>query len=231
LETGQSAKVHPADSWRPFPAQWCVLTIGWIVAVFVGVEAWYRLGSDLQTRAFAWTVRWPAELRALREVPIPNATQAMMKFTHGTNCTWQDASGRSWSAYYLEWAPGRSAQASAQVHRPDVCLPAAGKKLVADRGTHVFSAGGFSLPFRHYVFDDAGVPLHVYFSISTATSGSDEVAPRLSLEWSERLAAIRERRRNEGQQQLEVGFWGIADPQEAESAFASMLGELVVRRK
>lgn len=215
---------------RPLPARWCAVTIGWVAVVFLSVEAWYRLGTVLRGRAFAWTVRWPAELRGLREVPIPNATQALMKFTRGTNCAWQDVSGRRWSAYYLEWAPGRSAQASAQVHRPDICLPAAGKTLVADRGTRVFSAGGFSLPFRHYVFEDAGVPLHVYFSISTTASGSQDVAPRLGLEWSERWAAIRECRRNEGQQQLEIGFWGIADPLQAEAEFAETLSRVVVAR-
>ncbi len=189
----------------------------------------------MKSQSFSWTVQWPGDLAAMREVQIPHQTWRLMKFTSGTNRTWQDEQGNPWSAYYLEWAPGRTAQMLAQVHRPDVCLPAAGKTLVAERSTQIFTVHGVSFPFRHYVFDDGGKPLHVYFSLQTMDSagggGDSRLAPYNGLQLENRLALIRERRRNRGQQQLELGVWGIEDEAEAAAALLRHLERIVVARR
>lgn len=217
------------------PIRWCWTVIVWVTLVIGGVEIWYRTGSGAKPQVFAWTVGWPPDLAAMRDVPIPHQTWRLMKFTEGSNRTWQDERGYSWSAYYLEWAPGRTAQMLAQVHRPDICLPASGKTLIADRGTRVFTVQGVPFSFRHYVFDDGGRPLQVYFSLQTVDALSEQqgkdLAPYRGLQLANRIALIRERRRNRGQQQLELGVWGIADEDEAADALQRNLERIVVARR
>lgn len=214
------------------PAVWCWAVVAWVGSVFLCVEIWYRTGQDTRRQDFGWTVQWPAN-QTMREVPISHQTWRLMKFTTGANRVWQDEQGRHWSAYYLEWAPGRTAQMLAQVHRPDVCLAAAGKTLIADRGTKVFTANEVILPFHHYIFDDGGTPLHVYFCLQTmdaATPGGENLTPYNGLQLSNRLALIRERRRNQGQQQLELGVWGIADEEESARVLQQNLERMVAGR-
>jgi len=214
------------------PDMLCWAVILWVGGIVAGVEVWYRVG-DTRSQGFDWTVQWPADEATMREVPIAHQTWRLMKFTTGINRTWQDEQGRHWSAYYLEWAPGRSAQMLAQVHRPDVCLGAAGKTLIADHGMKVFTVHGMTLPFHHYVFDDGGKPLQVYFNLQTMdeeSSGTSGLAPYNGLQLANRLALVRERRRNQGQQQLELGVWGITDEAEAGRAVQRALERIVAAR-
>ncbi|RYD79103.1 MAG: hypothetical protein EOP84_13485 [Verrucomicrobiaceae bacterium] len=57
------------------------------------------------------------------------------------------------------------------------------------------------------------------------------LAPYSSLKLANRLALIRERRRNWGQQQLELGVWGIADEAEAAAALQRNLEQIVATRR
>src|SRR5262249_51811596 len=53
--------------------------------------------------------------------------------------------------YTFRWKPGRNSALLANLHRPDVCLPASGWTQVADDGVQDYPvAGGFQLPFRHF---------------------------------------------------------------------------------
>lgn len=231
-KSGSGADASPVSV--ALPAMCCWGVIAWIALVAAGVELWYRSGTDSRPQAFRWTVQWPTEFPAMREVPIPHQTWRLMKFTTGANRTWQDDRGHPWSAYYLEWAPGRTAQMLAQVHRPDVCMAASGKTLIADRGTHTFTVHGVTLPFRHYVFEDGGKSLHVYFclqSMDEAWSGEGSLASYSGLQLANRIALIRERRRNRGQQQLELGVWGVADESEAAQALQRVLEKVVAERR
>lgn len=216
------------------PKHWCWMAIIWVALVVGGVELWYRTGAVKQ-QGFAWSVHWPTEFAGQREIPIPHQTWRLMKFTYGVNRAWEDEAARRWSAYYLEWAPGCAAQVLAQVHRPDICLPATGKTLTADRGIQLFTVRGMTFPFRHYVFEDGGTPLQVYFSLQQAGTdagqGGQSLAPYRGLELANRIAAIRERRRDQGQQQLELAVWGISDEAESAAALQRTLENLVVERR
>ncbi len=204
------------------PGVLCWAVLGWSVACWVAVEAWYWPSRTTSQQPFAWTVRWPADL-GTREVPIPGRARAILKYTHGTNRIWNDAAGRRWTAFHLEWEPGRTASALARAHRPEICLPATGRELLEDRGTHTF---GSPLAFRHYVFSDADGLLNVFFSQESLDTAGEPIFRELTRE--ERFRAVRERLRNAGQQQLEFGIWGLANAEEAERVFTAALQRLIV---
>ena len=58
--------------------------------------------------------------------------------------------------YVFRWKPGRNSALLANLHRPDVCLPASGWTQVADDGVRNYPVtGAFELPFRHFEFQRA----------------------------------------------------------------------------
>ena len=72
--------------------------------------------------------------------------------------------------------PARS-RILAQGHRPEVCLPAAGYKLRADRGTITIKAKGLIIPFHAVDFDYNGSQTHVFYCL-----WQDSPKPRNGLE-------------------------------------------------
>ena len=85
------------------------------------------------------------------------------------------------------------------------------------------------MPFRHYVFKEGEEPLHVFFHLSSQgaeTSPSMSSSVRLTRE--ARMSSVLERRRNEGQQQLEVALWGVEDADEARRKLTKALSGMLV---
>lgn len=210
------------------PISCCLAVAGSMVLATLSVETWYGSRDAGARDAFAWTVRAP-ESHAVVESPIPERTRGILKYSRGTNWRWQDPSSRRWSAFHLEWEPGRTAANLARTHRPDVCLPASGRTLVEDRGVEPLGVEGATLPFRHYVFREGSEHLHVFFHLSSqGASAHPAVAASVQLTRAVRLRSVLERRRNEGQQQLEVALWGVQDADVARREFESVLVRMLV---
>src|SRR5207247_10816505 len=77
-----------------------------------------------------------------------------------------EGDGSSWTAFFFKWAAGPPrSRILARAHRPEVCLPAAGYKLRADRGTITIDARGLIIPFHALDFDYDGRQAHVFFCL------------------------------------------------------------------
>jgi hypothetical protein len=196
-------------------------------------------------------VTWPKNLASYEPVDIPE--EARTTFVYSTTASsaarWQDPDGSLWIGYFLRWEAGRETSILATMHRPDICLPAQGRKLVTDFGTVAFEAAGLKLPAQVYQFDDQNRPLFVLYCVWA--DGQPEIAlppddesvgshrflstlrkyllpftPAAAL--NQRLSAIANGRRNRGQQVLELGLWGSRNIDEAKQTFARELTNLVV---
>jgi exosortase len=125
--------------------------------------------------------------------------------------------------YSFRWKPGRSSALLANLHRPDVCLPASGWTQVADHGVRSYLiSDSVELPFRHFEFQRSfeGSPpqiAHAFYCLSEdrASGGSASLGKTDSpgmfgnrSEWtrSERLRAVLDGRRHLGQQVIEAIF-------------------------
>ena len=74
------------------------------------------------------------------------------------------------------------------MHRPENCLPAAGYKLSADRGTVLVQADKLSIPFHALDFEYAGERLYVFYCLwENGLKVSEQ--PRIQDKWS-RLANL-----------------------------------------
>jgi hypothetical protein len=176
-----------------------------------------------------WRAQWPDREETYKPVPIPPATQAILRYDDGGGATWNGADLRHWTMYFFRWLPGRTAALFVKVHRPDVCLPASGLTLTRDNGIELTSVNGVKLPVRFYRFDDHGVPLHVIYCYWDARSSYETVNAAIEEDWTARgrLRAAWRGRREIGAQMLELVVWGYEDDAEAKLALERQLARIV----
>jgi hypothetical protein len=149
--------------------------------------------------------------------------------------------------YVFRWNPGRNSALLANLHRPDVCLPASGWTQVADDGVRNYPVtGAFELPFRHFEFQRAFEGLapqraHAFYCLSEdRASGSPAASQGANLpsmsgsrsEWTraERVREVLEGRRHLGQQVIEAIFVGNESfsSTDAESHLRDLVPDVVV---
>jgi exosortase len=150
--------------------------------------------------------------------------------------------------YFFRWRAGSNSALLANLHRPDVCLPASGWIQAGDYGIRSYPVSPkFSLPFRHFLFSQ-GSPgpgnggrqrfADAFYCLredrvlteSDASLAREEFAQEPT-DWSrrERLSLVLQGRRHLGQQVMEFVLLTPREvaPAEAEARFAQELPELI----
>ena len=271
MEESQPARhgTSPSDWWARLPLQrsavYLAAALCWLFFVELGTAAWYRAHERNLVSGIRWSVQWPEQAPNFRKFKIDEEIRSVLRFDDGQAVAWtitsppnsEDAREPKTFAtpvnhakpntiscylYVFRWKPGRNSALLANLHRPDVCLPASGWTQVADDGVRNYAVDGpFELPFRHFEFqrvfgDSAPQIAHAFYCLSEdrATGPSapkqDARLPSMSgsrSEWtrSERLRTVLQGRRHLGQQVMEVIFIS-SDPLSAADA-ESHLRDLV----
>ena len=199
----------------------------WLVCVEVGVELWYRARERNLPDPVAWGITWPQDNRTFREIAVTDATRQYLRFDEAMDGGWREPDGTVWQMIYLRWNAGRVAPHLAKNHTPEICLTASGRKLISASPSRLIPVHGLPMPFRSYVVEQRGAPVHVFYClwedrVPGATFGPDPLGFR------SRLRAALEGRRNLGQRSLEVVVWGLVDPAVAESALRRQLEKLLL---
>jgi len=241
----------------------------WLLFVEIGVAAWYRAHETNLVSGIRWTVQWPEEAPNFRKLNIHPEIRGVLRFDEGKSAAWMmmppltaesspvNTSGTQVNRlplnavacylYVFRWNPGRNSALLANLHRPDVCLPASGWTQVADDGVRSYPvSGAFELPFRHFEFqrtmgDSPPQTAHAFYCLSedravvspAASPGGN--SPSMSgsrSEWTraERVREVLEGRRHLGQQLLEAIFIS-SDPSsaaDAESHLRDLLCDVIV---
>ncbi len=222
----------PADAApRPLPRALRAASLGllvWLGLVEAGVAAWYRTRESRLPRSGAWTVRAPREEPEFAELPLSDQTRQFLRYDEALNCSWREGTAR-WQLIYLRWKPGRIAVHLVRNHTPEVCLPAAGRRLVSMSGLQRFTVRGLPLPFRSYTLEEEDRPVHVYYCL-WEDRAADQFFQTEALTYGNRLAPVLAGQRNPGERSLELAVWGIDDALTAETAVRRQLEKLVVRR-
>jgi exosortase len=241
-----SAKSEPPQPTRlplQFPVSYLATALCWLLFVEIGTAGWYRLHERNLITGTRWSVRWPEQAPNFHKLKIDEEIRAVLRFDGGKGATWTATSPVNRSqpntisclVYVFRWNPGKNSALLANLHRPDVCLPASGWSLVADHGVRSYPvSGSFELPFRHFEFQRSfeGSPpqiAHAFYCLSEdRASGTSTSLPGRSLgeggrdgtnspgmfgsrsEWTraERIRTVLEGRRHLGQQVIEAIFIG-----------------------
>ncbi len=273
------AELAPPNASQPtrlplqFPVSFVAAALCWLLLVEIGTASWYRLHERNLVSAATWSVRWPEQSPNFRKLKIDPEIRAVLRFDEGEAAAWtltspatsENASEPKGSGtqvngarentiscllYVFRWKPGRNSALLANLHRPDVCLPASGWNQVADDGVRNYPVGGsFELPFRHFEFQRAleastSQIAHAFYCLSedrvsgayASLAGTD--SPSMSgarSEWTraERLRAVLEGHRHLGQQVVEAIFISNQplSAAEAESHLRDLLPEVIVLRQ
>jgi exosortase len=250
-------QVQPTRVRLQFPISYLAAALCWLLFVEIGTAAWYRLHERNLISGTRWNVQWPEQATNFRKIKIDNEIRAVLRFDGGDAAAWTisspvnatEPSAVSCSLYVFRWNPGKNSALLANLHRPDVCLPASGWKQVADHGVRSYPiSDSVELPFRHFEFQrsfEGSSPqtAHAFYCLSEdhASGGAAPVGNTDSpgmfgnrSEWtrSERLRAVLEGRRHLGQQVIEAIIissepFSAAD---AESHLRNLVRDVVVLR-
>jgi len=246
-------------SYSALPASYLVFALCWIVAVEAGAQLWYRAHEENLVSTTRWDVRWPEAAPNFHKLKIDEEVRRVLRFDEGQAAAWTLSAATSPATlgqpkpstitcllYLFRWKPGRNSALLANLHRPDVCLPAVGWTQVADTGVRDYSvSASFALPFRHFEFrhgtsEDSAPPpaAHAFYCLSedrvptpsAADANPSQMATSPS-SWTrgERVREVLEGRRHLGQQVMEfiVLSRGPTDLDQVEARFARALPQLI----
>ncbi|TVR55493.1 MAG: exosortase/archaeosortase family protein [Puniceicoccaceae bacterium] len=179
-------------------------------------EAWYRSREADLIQAPDWTIDWPRDAERFTLHEFSETTQVILKYNEGKSATWRADDSTEWSMYYLRWFPGRASKNLAGAHSPDICLPAVGLQMIAELDAAWVEVDGYSLPFRLYLFENAGRPLYVFHSlIEDRYREVQDLVSLRPLSREARLAAVATGQRNQGQRVLGISISGPFNEEEA----------------
>jgi exosortase len=263
--------------WSVVRSSYLAAALCWLLLVEIGTAAWYRVHERNLVSTAPWSVQWPEQSPNFRKLKMDSEIRGVLRFDDGEAAAWTltspissenvakprasgtqvNGSGEntiSCLLYVFRWKPGRNSALLANLHRPDVCLPASGWSQVADDGVRNYPvSAAFELPFRHFEFqrafgDSPPQTAHAFYCLSedraagssAPRQGANLVAnsPGMSgsrSEWTraERLRTVLEGRRHLGQQVIEAIFissepFSAAD---AESHLRTLVRDVVVLRE
>jgi exosortase/archaeosortase family protein len=226
---GQDMRASPAsetDALSLFSWRWSAGVLAWLVLVWAGTELWYRSGENLSGPKSEIVIHWPEKEAGFKEIPIPSRTGIILRHDEGRSAVWHGAEGAIWSMVYLRWKAGSAAVQLARAHTPDVCLPAAGGHIEEDRGVIIVPVGDLTLPAHAYIFTAPRQRIHVFY----IRVGDDAGSARLPADIEEltipnRIRAALARRRNRGQQVVEVAITSFRPAEEVTAAFKDFTRE------
>ncbi len=238
-----------------------ICALVWLVAVEVGSTWWYRAHESNLVASTPWTVHWPESAPDFHLLKLDEEVRRTLRFDEGEAASWNCPPSESAEivnhatstritcfAYFFRWKPGRNSALLANLHRPDVCLPAIGWEQVADNGVRQYSAvASFVLPFRYFEFrhgtkeDPAQQVAHAFYCLwedrapGTVAASQPRMLSGMTTSpstWTrgERVRAVLEGRRHLGQQVMEAVLRtrGVIDQKEAQADFAALLPKLIV---
>lgn len=204
-----------------------LVAAAWLVAAEAVTEVWYRAHEAGLEPTPRWSVSWPIRNASFKKGSLPENSLAILRCSDSDSASWNDDQGNEWSAFLLRWNPGRNSAQLAKGHRPDICFPAAGARMVDDFGQLTANAGGIEMPFRHESFESGSRTLHVFYCLWSDKISRNEKPLLENGSEASRLQAVLAGKRNLGQQVLEVVVVGPVTSDDAVAAFRRQLSDLV----
>lgn len=212
-----------------FPA-FQLFLFAWLIFCLVATEFWYRWRESGLPRNAQWSIQWPESNKGFRDIPIAEAAERMLRFNEGRNASWMDGDGKRWQMFYARWDPGATAVHLAKSHTPEVCLTAIGQKIQFTSDLKTMPVHGLELPYRVYVYEVQGRPVHVFYSLWEDRAVKQEFkTERMTLD--NRLGPVWEGRRNRGQRSLLTAVWGAENIESAEAVWQEQLNKVMVVKR
>ena len=204
--------------------------VAWI-AVMGASAAWFRSSSSAdQNHRVQWDLDWTDLAPAVTFRPIPSRTEAMLRCSSASHAIWEPPGHGvdvRVDVYLLEWNAGRISS-FANVHQPEICLPAAGIPLQFQ--------GKWSTTLDHHhcasnveaiMFDtwSSGRELHVFFASRTLQSSADNSG--IHSDAKTRIIRALQGESIHGRQTLEILVSGVESTGQARAVAADLIANAV----
>lgn len=219
--------VSPLSGLRVVPAWAGLSALLWIGLGEALSELWFRAHETKLMPTVHWSAAWPTQSTRFQTGAVPQIALSVLRCSSSSAASWQDGAGNQWSGFFLCWKPGRNSAQLAKGHRPEICLPAAGARLLQDYGQIAILVQDFEIPFRHQLFESGDSTVNVFYCLWPDRVALEE-KPLLEdgSPWS-RLEAVFAGKRNLGQQALELVLLGPESQQEAVRTLRNALPGLI----
>ena len=198
----------------------------WLFMVEAGVQIWYRVRESRLVPTPDWSVEFPKDNPTFQELPIRAVTEKLLRYDEARQGAWREPDGTEWQVFYFNWHAGRVAGYLAKRHTPDICMPAAGRRLLSGPELIPLNVHGVELPMRCYVFStDTGLVPVFQCRWEAGVSREDyvrEESARFNL-----VRGIWAGRGRNGQKVLQVIVEGFPDAEQAKAALARELDKLI----
>ena len=201
-----------------------------VVLSFFAPHLWVSYRGQQANESFTpIDVQWENIPADIVKEPIPEVTQAILRYSTGERVEWEDPqNGHSWIAFFLEWR-GRKVSSFASVHNPANCLPAAGLVQEEAYPARSWEIEGYVIPWQMFRFRS---PLReesffVFFAVwDDRASGSFHIAQTAK----ERLLDAWRGVRINHRQSLELILFGEQNEERAWEELKNWLDQTVVSR-
>jgi hypothetical protein len=219
------------DIFPPVPRWVGVSAIIWLVLIQVGTEFWYRSHESKLVSNTTWAFAWPVQDANFHKDAIPQTSLAILRCTDSQSANWVDDGGNDWSVFLLRWSPGRNSEQLAKVHKPEICFPAAGAKLLDDFGRVTLKPNGVSMTFHDQSFSTGAGLIHVFYCLwsDRIAPGEDTTKEQDNNSQAGRIRAVLAGKRNLGQQVLEIVIHGPESNDDAVKVLQQSLPNLIKR--
>ncbi len=234
--TGNTTSAAPAPSGQSIAeafrlsARWTPACLVGLVCIEAAKEGWFQYHARGKNYRTLWHADWAKVNAAPQKDAIQPATTEILGYDHGAAYSWNGPDLMSWYAYDFRWKAGNDHIRDVQYHRPDVCLPASGRRFSRDLGVQQSAINGQNIFFRQLLFDDGGRALHVFQVTSEAQLGPQETG----LVMDENSRPARFKRFLDGKREYPsrtvINFYlrGVENPGEARLALDNVLQRIVV---
>ncbi len=168
---------------------------------------WFRRGNPPETiNPPVASVEWSRADSNVEFGKIPSQIRSILRYSEGTQASWHPRENEKWLAYYFVWEEGKISS-FADVHKPEICLPAAGFQLTATDKPLLWEKEGLRLTMKSYTFSARGQNVHVFFGVWNDNQ-NETIIPmaRTSLD---RLRAAFAGNKIKGRRSLEIIVTGV----------------------
>jgi exosortase len=199
-----------------------------IVLTEVGSFAWYSAHEHGQGRAVSWAPSLPGPETGTKYLEVADEARAILRYSEGYSAEVPFNDGGRWQIFFFRWAAGRSSSQLAVLHRPEICMPAAGFKMVGSTKPLDVQVNGLVLPFQSTIFETNGRRIYVFRTLWEERPDSGDVLARgFDQSVRGRLSSVWHGRRNLGQQLLQVGISGASSEEAAREDLIRRLPGLI----
>lgn len=222
-----TASTKPVLQWLGWKTG-LAMTVACLLS-FPVMELWYRFAeNNTATDLVIAKVDWDKAAPDAQFLDIPAAARAILRYSEGTQAVWHNGEDERWNVFFFTWGEGKISS-FADIHNPEVCLPAAGFQLKEQDMPLLWSQNGLQMRLKPYRFESGKFTAYVFFTVWN--DNQEETVIPMARTFTDRIGAAFRGERIKGRRSLEIIISGVTSLDEARRKVKDFLNRSIVVTK